>query len=166
MPVTTRWLWSRISRSIARVAGSTRVIDRYAGAVSGSLDAFDRELSGPLSRRWSSILRLTSRHPVAGWYADDLLLEWTGLWLMNKALEQSACQGMNFGTRLFQFGGFVLSTAAATPVTDAGMDALRDDLWTRYKPEALTDAEVITLYWLTMALGLVARHRSALDGLV
>lgn len=139
--MTTRWLWSRISRSIARVAGSTRAIDRYARAVSGSLDAFDQELIGALSRGWSSILRLIARHPVAGWYADDLLLEWTGLWLMNEALEQSVCEGMNFGTRLFEFGGFVLSTAAATPVTDAGMDALRDDLWTRRKPGALNDAE-------------------------
>jgi hypothetical protein len=43
------------------------------------------------------------------------------------------------------------------------MDALRDNLWTRRKPGSLSDAEVITLYRLTMALGLVARHRSALD---
>jgi hypothetical protein len=43
------------------------------------------------------------------------------------------------------------------------MEALRDDLWTRRKPGALNDAEVVTLYRLTMALGLVARHRSALD---
>ena len=28
------------------VAGSSRAIDRYAGAVSGSLDAFERELLG------------------------------------------------------------------------------------------------------------------------
>ena len=149
-----------------RVAGSTRAIDRYARAVSGSLDAFDQELVGALSRSWFSILRFTARHPVAGWYVDDLLLDRTGLWLMNEALEQSAREGMSLGTRLFEFGGFVLSTGAAAPLTDAWMEALRDDLWTRRKPGALNDAEVITLYRLTMSLGLVARHRNALDGLV
>jgi hypothetical protein len=46
------------------------------------------------------------------------------------------------------------------------MDALRDDLWTRRKPGALADAEVVTLYRLTLSLGSVARHRNALDGLV
>ncbi len=146
-----------------RVAGSSRAIDRYARAVSGSLDAFDQELVGALSRSWFSILRLTERHPVAGWYADDLLLERARLWLMNEALEQSAREGMSLGTRLFEFGGFVLSTGAATPLTNALMEALRDDLWTRRKLGALNDAEVITLYRLTMALGLVARHRNALD---
>jgi hypothetical protein len=58
-----------------RVAGSTRAIDRYVRAASGSLDAFDQELVGALSRSWFSILRLTARHPVAGWYVDDLLLD-------------------------------------------------------------------------------------------
>ena len=82
---------------------------------------------------------------------------------MNEALEQSARAGMSLGTRLFEFGGFVLSTGAAAPLTDAWTEALRDDLWTRRKPGSLNDAEVITLYRLTMALGLVARHRSALN---
>jgi hypothetical protein len=100
---------------------------------------------------------------VAGWYADDLLLERAGLWLMNEALEQSAREGMSLGIRLFEFAGFVLSTGAAAPLTDAWMEALRDDLWTRRKPGSLNDAEVITLYRLTMSLGLVARHRNALD---
>ena len=121
-----------------RVAGSTRAIDRYARAVSGSLDAFDQELVGALSRSWFSIVRFTARHPVAGWYVDDLLLERTGLWLMNEALEQSAREGMSLGTRLFEVGGFVLSTGAAAPLTDAWMDALRDDLWTRRKPGSLS----------------------------
>jgi hypothetical protein len=84
----------------------------------------------------------------------------------HQALEQSAREGMSLGTRLFEVGGFVLSTGAAAPVTDAWMEALRDDLWTRRKPEALTDAEVVTLYRLTLSPGLVARHRNALDGLV
>jgi hypothetical protein len=48
-----------------------------------------------------------------------------------------------------------------TPLVEAWMEARRDDLWTRRKPGSLSDAEVITLYRLTMALGLVARHRSA-----
>ncbi|KJB90728.1 hypothetical protein [Skermanella aerolata] len=147
-----------------RVAGSTRAIDRYARAVSGSLDAFDRELVEALSRSWFSIVRFAARHPVAGWYVDDLLLERTGLWLMNEALEQSAREGMSLGTRLFEVGGFVLSTGAAAPLTDAWMEVLRDDLWTRRKPGALTDAEVVTLYRLTLSSGLVARHRNALDG--
>jgi hypothetical protein len=43
------------------------------------------------------------------------------------------------------------------------MEALRDDLWTRRKPGSLNDAEVIILYRLTISLGLVARHRNALD---
>ena len=150
----------------SRVAGSTRAIDRYVRAVSGSLDAFDQELVGALNRSWFSILRLTARHPVAGWYVDDLLLDRTGLWLMNEALEQSAREGMSLGIRLFEFGGFVLSTGAAAPLTDAWMEALRDDLRARRRPGALSDAEVITLYRLTMSLGLVARHRNALDGLV
>jgi hypothetical protein len=148
-----------------RVAGSTRAIDRYARAVSGSLDAFNQELVGALNRSWFSILRLTARHPVAGWYVDDLLLDRTGLWLMNEALEQSAREGMSLGTRLFEFGGFVLSTGAAVSLTDAWMEALRDDLWTRRKPGTLNDAEVITLYRLTMSLGLVARHKNAPAGL-
>ena len=80
---------------------------------------------------------------------------------MNEALEQSAREGMSLGTRLFEVGGFVLSTGAAAPLTDAWMDALRDDLWTRRKPGSLSDAEVITLYRLTMALGLVDASRSA-----
>jgi hypothetical protein len=50
-----------------------------------------------------------------------------------------------------------------TPLVEAWVEALRDDLWTRRKPGSLSDAEVITLYRLTMALGRVARHRSALD---
>jgi hypothetical protein len=44
------------------------------------------------------------------------------------------------------------------------MDALRDDLRTRRKPGALADAEVVTLYRLTLSSGLLARHRNALDG--
>jgi hypothetical protein len=136
-----------------RVAGSTRAID-----------VFDRELVEALSRSWISIVRFTSRHPMAGWYVDDLLLERAGLWLMNEALEQSAREGMSLGTRLFEVGGFVLSTGAAAALTDAWMDALRNDLWTRRKPGALTDAEVVTLYRLTLSLGSVARHRNALEG--
>jgi hypothetical protein len=50
-----------------------------------------------------------------------------------------------------------------TPLVEAWMEALRDDLWTRRKPGSLNDAEVITLYRLTISLGLVARHRNALD---
>src|SRR3954466_9362996 len=111
-----RWLWSPIWQSTAAsparprrspAAGSPRGTDRYVRAVSGSLDAFDQELVGALSRSWFSILRLTARHPVAGWYVDDLLLDRTGLWLMNEALEQSAREGMSLGIRLFEFGGFV-----------------------------------------------------------
>jgi hypothetical protein len=71
---------------------------------------------------------------------------------------------MSLGTRLFEVGGFVLSTGAAAPLTDAWMDALRDDLWTQRKPGALTDAEVVSLYRLTLSLGSVARHRNALEG--
>ena len=60
---------------------------------------------------------------MAGWYVDDLLLERSGLWLMNEALEQSAREGMSLGTRLFEFRGFVLSTGAAAPLTEAWMVA-------------------------------------------
>ena len=102
-----------------RVAGSTRAIDRYARAVSGSLDTFDQELLGALRRSWFSVFRFTSRHPMAGWYVDDRLLDRTGLWLMNEALEHSAREGMGLGTRLFEFGGFVVSTGGAAPLTDA-----------------------------------------------
>lgn len=49
-------------------------------------------------------------------------------------------------------------------LTDVWMDALRDDLWARRKLGALTDAEVVTLYRLTLSLGSTARHRNALDG--
>jgi hypothetical protein len=65
-------------------------------------------------------------------------------------------------------GGVIRLRAASfyrpAPLRDAWMDALRDDLWTRRKPGALADAEVVTLYRLTLSLGLVARHRNALDG--
>ncbi|UEM24235.1 hypothetical protein JL100_031790 (plasmid) [Skermanella mucosa] len=146
-----------------RVAGSSRAIDRYARAASGSLDAFDRKLLEALRRNWFSVLRLTARHPVAGWYADDLLLSRTGLWLMNESLEQSAPAGGSLAIRLFEFGGFVLATGAAAPLTDTVLAGLRDSLWAQRKPGALSDAEVITLYRLTMSLGLVARPKNALD---
>jgi hypothetical protein len=71
---------------------------------------------------------------------------------------------MGLGIRLFEFDGFVLSASAAAPLTDAWMEVLRDVLWTRRKPGSLNDAKVITLYRLTMSLGLVLRHRNALDG--
>jgi hypothetical protein len=70
---------------------------------------------------------------------------------------------MGLGIRLFEFGGFVLSADAAAPLTDGWMEALRNVLWTRRKPGSLNDAKVITLYQLTMSLGLVARHRDAVD---
>ena len=66
-----------------RVAGSTRAIDRYARAVAGSLDTFDTDLLEALRRSWFSVFRFTSRHPIAGWYVDDRLLDRTGLWPMN-----------------------------------------------------------------------------------
>lgn len=100
---------------------------------------------------------------MAGWDADDLLLGRTGLWLMNEALEQSARAGGSLATRLFEFGGFVLSTGAAAPLTDAVPAGLRDKQWAQREPGALSDAEVITLYRLRLPLGLVARHRNALD---
>jgi hypothetical protein len=56
---------------------------------------------------------------VAGWSVDDLLLDRIGLWLTNEVLEQSAREGMSLGTCLFEFGGFVPSTAAAAALTDA-----------------------------------------------
>ena len=43
------------------------------------------------------------------------------------------------------------------------MEALRNNLWAGRKPGALTDAEVVTLYRLTLSLGLVAWHRNALE---
>jgi hypothetical protein len=146
-----------------RVAGATRAIDRYARVVSGSLDAFDRDLLEALRRNWFSILRLTERHPIAGWYVDDILLDRAGLWLMNEALEHSAREGMSLGARLFEFGGFVLLTGGAAPLTDILMDGLSDDLRARRRPGAMDDAEVMAFYRLTMSLGLVARHRNVLD---
>lgn len=116
-----------------------------------------------MRQNWFSVLRLTARHPVAGRDADDLLLGRTGLWLMNEALEQSAPAGGSLATRLFEFGGFVLSTGAAAPLNDTVLAGLRDNLWAQRKPGALSDAEVITVYRLTLSLGLVARPRNALD---
>ena len=78
--------WSGLPPGGERPRRPGRAGRRYARAVSGSLDAFDQELVGALSRSWFSILRLTQRHPVAGWYVDNLLLERTGPWLMNEAL--------------------------------------------------------------------------------
>ncbi|QQP93240.1 hypothetical protein IGS68_29405 (plasmid) [Skermanella sp. TT6] len=116
-----------------------------------------------MRQNWFSVLRLTARHPVAGWDADGLLLGRTGLWLMNKVLGQSAHAGGSLATRLFGFGGFVLSTGAAAPLTDAVLAGLRDKLWAQREPGALSDAEVITLYRLRLSLWLVARPRNALD---
>jgi hypothetical protein len=82
---------------------------------------------------------------------------------MNEALEHSAREGMSLGARLFEFGGFVLSTGAAAPLTDILMDGLNDDLRARPRPVAMDDAEVMAFYRLTMSLGLVARHRNVLD---
>jgi hypothetical protein len=115
-----RWLWCLIWRSTAAsLDRRTRAIDRYARAASGSLGAFDQEIVEALSRSWFSILRFTARHLVAGWSVDDLLLDRIGLWLTNEVLEQSAREGMSLGTCLFEFGGFVPSTAAAAALTDA-----------------------------------------------
>jgi hypothetical protein len=47
---------------------------------------------------------------------------------MNEVLEQSACEGMGLGIRLFEFGDFVLSADATAPLTDAWMEALRNVL--------------------------------------
>ena len=75
--------------------------------------------------------------------ATHLLLERTGLWLMNEALEQSAREGMSLGTRLFEVGGFVLSTGAAAPLTDAWMDASAGrSVERRANPGSLRDGEV------------------------
>jgi hypothetical protein len=98
-----------------RVAGSTRAIDRYARAVAGSLDTFDKDLLEALRRSWFSVFRFTSRHPIAGWSVDDRLLDRTGLWLMNEALERSARAGI--GARVFEFGSFVVTTGGAAPLT-------------------------------------------------
>ena len=48
-------------------------------------------------------------------------------------------------------------------LTDAVLAGLRDKLWAQREPGALSDAGVITLYRLRLPLGLVARHRNALD---
>jgi hypothetical protein len=144
-----------------RVAGSTRAIDRYARAVAGSLDTFDKDLLEALRRSWFSVFRFTSRHPIAGWYVDDRLLDRTGLWLMNEALERSARAGI--GARVFEFGSFVVTTGGAAPLTGTLMDGLVDDLRERQGRGAMKDAEVMAFYRLTMSLGLVARHRNILD---
>ena len=146
-----------------RVAGSTRAIDRYARAVAGSLDTFDKDLLEALRRSWFSVFRLTSRHPIAGWSVDDRLLDRTGLWLMNEALERSARAGMGLGARVFEFGSFVVTTGGAAPLTGTLMDGLVDDLRERQGRGAMKDAEVMAFYRLTMSLGLVARHRNILD---
>ena len=136
-----------------RVAGSTRAIDRYARAVAGSLDTFDKDLLEALRRSWFSVFRFTSRHPIAGWSVDDRLLDRTGLWLMNEALERSAREGI--GARVFEFGGFVVTTGGAAPLTGTLMDGLVDDLRERQGRGAMKDAEVMAFYRLTMSLGLV-----------
>ena len=146
-----------------RVAGSTRAIDRYARAVAGSLDTFDKDLLEALRRSWFSVFRFTSRHPIAGWYVDDRLLDRTGLWLMNEALERSARAGMGLGARVFEFGSFVVTTGGAAPLTGTLMDGLVDDLRERQGRGAMKDADVMAFYRLTMSLGLVARHRNILD---
>jgi hypothetical protein len=148
----------------SRAAGSTRAIDRYARATSETLDAFDRDLLEALRRSWFSVFRFTSKHPVAGWYVEDILLGRTGLWLMNEALERSAREGMGLGARVFAFGGFVVSTGGAAPLTDSLMNSLTDHLRTRQGSMSMDDAEVIAFYRLTMSLGLVASHRNILDG--
>jgi len=145
------------------VAGSSRAIDRYAKSVFESLDAFDRELVEALRRSWFSIVRFTSRHPVAGWSVDDLRLGRTGLWLMNEGLERSAHEGFGLGARVFEFRGFLLATGGAAPIPDTLMDDGADTLWGRDRAEPLTDAEVIAFYRLTRSLGLVARHKNILD---
>ena len=143
-----------------RVAGATRAIDRYARAVAGSLDTFDEDLLKALRRSWFSVFRFTSRHPIAGWYVDDRLLDRTGLWLMNEALERSARAGI--GARVFEFGSFVVTTGGAAPLTGTLMDGLVDDLRERQGRGAMKDADVMAFYRLTMSLGLVARHRNIL----
>jgi hypothetical protein len=146
-----------------RAAGSIRAIDRYARATSETLDDFDRDLLEALRRSWFSVFRFTARHPVAGWYVEDILLGRTGLWLMNEALERSAREGMGLGARVFEFGGFVVSTGGAAPLTDILMDDLADHLQARWGSKAMDDADVIGVYRLTMSLGLVASHRNVLD---
>ena len=54
-------------------------------------------------------------------------------------------------------------SGAAAPLTNTVLAGLRDKLWAQREPGALSDAEVITLYRLRLPLGLVARHRNALD---
>jgi len=101
---------------------------------------------------------------VAGWYVEDILLGRTGLWLMNEALERSAREGMELGARVFEFGGFVVLTGWAAPLTDTLMDGLTDYFRTRWGAKAMDDADVIEFYRLTMSLGLVASHKKVLDG--
>ena len=109
-----------------RVAGLSRAIDRYAHSASHSLDAFDRELLEAMRRSWFSILRLTSRHPAAGWYVDDLRLGRTKLWLMNEGIKRSGQVGLGLGARVFEFQGFLLLTGGAAPLTPEIMDELDD----------------------------------------
>jgi len=117
-----------------RAAGSTRAIDRYAKATSETLDDFDRDLLEALCRSWFSVFRFTARHPVAGWYVEDILLGRTGLWLMNEALERSAREEMGLGARGFEFGGFVVFTGGGAPAPPTRCPARQAPVYSGVEP--------------------------------
>lgn len=80
--------------------------DRFLAERGTRLDTADRTLAERMAAAWFSIFHVAGRHEAAGLWLEDMLDERPRLWLVDKALETSASEGLVIGMRLFDAGPF------------------------------------------------------------
>jgi hypothetical protein len=83
-----------------------RAYDGFLERKAGTLSAPDQALARAMAGAWFSIFRVAGHHEAAGLWFEDLLDGNRRFWLVDKALEASAKDGVVLAMRLFDAGPF------------------------------------------------------------
>jgi len=100
--------------------GRSRAIDRLAKVAPWPADSDERLVLEAMQGARFSIWRVERRHELAGCVVFDMLRQ-SEHWLMDEALEAHCTLGVTVGARLFECGGFAMTTGALAPVSEESL---------------------------------------------
>src|SRR5829696_152923 len=83
-----------------------RAYDRFLGLHGHELESADLDLAGRMRGARFSVFRVAGRHELAGVWLHDVLGGDERIWVLDKGLEASAPDDLEFGMRLFDAGPF------------------------------------------------------------
>ena len=98
----------------------SRAIDRYARAAGLAPGSDEALVLDAMRRARFSIIRLASRHPVAGVIAKDLCRD-EDIWLVDEGLEASFREGLALATRLYAPESFAMTAGILAPLDRASL---------------------------------------------